>query len=174
MTRWSPRAARRNIFHRAMGKTFLIALLGLVSAAAAAETPEQFAERMQPVAGVQTVLNHRNDGSFGSLSIGIQPEVVQNRSALDPVLADIGKFAAGGRMKVSVLSPTQPDADYIATRLRETGVKNVATRVMAAGVSIQVTRVFLTADSGAPPAAAKPGKVEASKSANPSPGQKEK
>lgn len=156
-----------------MGKALLTALLALVSALAGAETPEQFADRMQPVPGVQTVLNQRNDGSFGSLSIGIQPDIVQNRAALEPVLADIGKFAAASGMKASVLSPSQPDVEFIAAKLTEAGVKNVATRVMASGVSIQVTRVFLSADS-AVPAATKPARKEGSKPVKPPPGKPEK
>lgn len=137
----------------------------------AAETPEQFAERMKPVSGVQTVLNKRQDGSFGSLSIGVQPTVVANRGALEPVLADIGNYAAAARLKADVLSPKREDADFIAGKLSATGVKKISTRVMAAGVSIQITRIFLTPDAPAPdkppakaePAAGKPAPPEPKK-----------
>lgn len=157
-----------------MGKAFLIALLAFVSATAAAEAPEQFVERMQGVLGVQAVLNHRNDGSFGSISIGVQPDMVQNRAALEPVLADIARFAAAGGLKVSVLSPSQPDTDFITAKLKESGLRNVATRVMAPGVSIQVTRIFLSADTTASPGAGTPGAGKAPKAANPPPAPKEK
>lgn len=157
-----------------MVKAALIVLLALVSATALAETPEQFVERMQGTPGVQAVVNQRNDGSFGSVSIGVQPDTVQNRGSLEPLLADIAKFAAAGGLKVSVLSPSQPDTDFITAKLKESGLKNVATRVMAPGVSIQVTRIFLSADTMASPGAGTPGAGKAPKAAKSPPAPKEK
>jgi hypothetical protein len=147
-------------------------VLGAAWGAPAAETPEQFTERMQSASGVQTVLNTRQDGSFGSLSIGVQPAVVADRAAVEPVLADIGRFAAAAKLKADVLSPTQADAEFIAGRLTAAGVKEVATRVMAPGVSIRITRIFLTREAPAPdkpPARAEPA---AEKPAPPPPKKK--
>jgi hypothetical protein len=130
---------------------FVAALLG--ASTAAAESPGEFARRIEKDKAVQAAVNLRDDGRFGSLSIGVQPRMVADRAALDPLLAEIGKFAAGAKLKVDVLSPTQGDAEHIAARLTQAGVKKVNTRVMAAGVSIQITRIFLTPDA---PASEKP------------------
>lgn len=136
-----------------------LAFAAVAGAALAAESPQEFAARIEKGGSVQPTVNLRNDGSLGSVSIGVQPALVANRPALEPVLAEIGKYAAAAHFKIDVLSPKKEDVEFIAGRLSAAGVKKVATRVMAAGVSIQVTRIFLTPDAshqGKHPAKAEP------------------
>lgn len=147
-------------------------LAAVAGAGLAAESPQEFAARIEKADAVHPVVNIRNDGSFGSVSIGVQPAFVADRTALEPVLAEIGKYAAGSRLKIDVLSPTREDVDFIVGKLSATGVKKISTRVMAAGVSIQVTRIFLTPDASQqekPPARAEP---PAEKPAAPAPKKK--
>ena len=138
----------------------LLALL-LPAAPAAAETPQEFAQRIEKGRSVHPVVNLREDGSFGSVSIGVHPDVVADRGRLDPLLDEVAKFAAASRLKADVLTPQQADAEHMAQKLRGNGVASVATRVMAPTVSIKTTRIFLT-PQGRPapprPAAAAPGK----------------
>lgn len=127
--------------------------------ALAAESPQEFARRIEKDGAVHPVVNLRNDGSFGSVSIGVQPAFVADRAALEPVLAEIGKYATAAHFKIDVLSPKKDDVEFIAGKLSAAGVKKVSTRVMAAGVSIQTTRIFLTpvaSQQGKHPAKAEP------------------
>lgn len=136
----------------AVFSAFLV--LGVVAfaaaAPAAAESPQEFAKRIEQPKAVQPVVNQRNDGSFGSISIGIQPATVQDRAKLDPLLGEIAKFAAESKLKADVLTPSRADADHIAQRLKEGGVSPVNTRVMADTVSIKTTRIFLTPERPEP------------------------
>ena len=130
-------------------------LTAAACSALADETPEQFTERLKSAPGIQASLNRRQDGSMGSISIGVQPKAVADRAALEPVLADIGHFAAAARLKADVISPVQGDAEFIAGKLTAAGVKKVTARAMAAGVTIQITRIFLAPEATAqakPPA----------------------
>ena len=141
-------------------RVLLLALL-LFAAPALAETPEEFAKRIEKGKAVHPVVNVRDDGSFGSVSIGVHPDVVADRGKLDPLLDEIAKFAAGSRLKVDVLTPQEADAEHMAQKLRGNGVASVGTRVMAATVSIKTTRIFLTPQGKAEapkPAPAAPGK----------------
>lgn len=139
----------------------LLLALFLLAAPAGAETPQEFAKRIQKGKSVHPVVNMRDDGSFGSVSIGVHPDVVADRGKLDPLLDEIAKFAAGSQLKADVLTPQQADVEYMAQKLRGGGVSSVGTKVMAATVSIKTTRIFLTpqAKPQAPrPAPAAPGK----------------
>ncbi|HEX9180221.1 MAG TPA: RNase adapter RapZ, partial [Burkholderiales bacterium] len=82
--------------------------------ALAAESPQEFARRIEKDGAVHPVVNLRNDGSFGSVSIGVQPAFVADRAALEPVLAEIGKYATAAHFKIDVLSPKKDDVEYIA------------------------------------------------------------
>jgi hypothetical protein len=124
----------------------LLTMLLASSAPALAESPQEFAKRIEQPKAVNPVINQRDDGSFGSLSIGIQPAVVEDRGKLDLLLAEIGKYAAESKFKADVLAPTQADADYLVSKLNAAGVTKVGTRIMAPTVSIKTTRVFLTPD----------------------------
>jgi hypothetical protein len=145
----------------------LILLILAFPAVVRAESPQDFAKRIEQTKAVQPVVNERDDGSFGSLSIGIQPGFVEDRAKLDPLLAQIGKFAAEGKLKADVLAPTQADAEYLAGKLKEAGVVRVATRVMAPTVSVKVTRVFLTPARPEEKKPAPPPTTEASQPAAP-------
>jgi len=135
-------------------RILLLSLL-LFVAPALAETPQEFAKRIEKGKAVHPVVNMRDDGSFGSVSIGVHPDVVADRGKLDPLLDEIAKFAVGSGLKVDVLTPQQADAEHMAQKLRGDGVASVGTRVMAATVSIKTTRIFLTPQ--AKPEAPRPG-----------------
>lgn len=139
----------------------LLLALALLALPAGAETPQEFAKRIEKGKSVHPVVNLRDDGSFGSVSIGVHPDVVADRGKLDPLLAEMAKFAAAGRLKADVLTPQQADAEHMAQALRAGGVASVGTKVMAPTVSIKTTRIFLT-PQGKPeaprPAAAPPAR----------------
>lgn len=139
----------------------LLPALFLLAAPALAETPEQFAKRIEKGKSVHPVVNLREDGSFGSVSIGVHPDVVADRGRLDPLLDEVAKYAVPARLKADVLTPQQADAEHMAQKLRGNGVASVGTKVMAPTVSIKTTRIFLTPqEKPVPPrpAAAAPGK----------------
>lgn len=139
----------------------LVLALTVLALPAGAETPEEFAKRIEKGKSVHPVVNRRDDGSFGSVSIGVHPEVVADRGKLDPLLGQVAKFAAASRLKADVLTPQAADAEHMAQKLRADGVAGVGTKVMAPTVSIKTTRIFLT-PQGRPepprPPAAAPGK----------------
>ncbi|HEX6827775.1 MAG TPA: hypothetical protein VF104_02215, partial [Burkholderiales bacterium] len=114
MSRWSVGEAWRTIAAMRFWHLIPILLAAAAFSALADETPEQFAGRIKSTPGVQATLNTRPDGSLGSFSIGMQPKLVADRTALEPVLADIGHYAAAARLKADVISPTQGDVEFIA------------------------------------------------------------
>lgn len=121
-------------------------ILALLAASAFAETPQEFAARMQPFRGVTMTVNQRENGSFGSISIRIPPKALSDRAIAGELLAQIGRFAAEGRFKADVLTPSQEDRDYAVQKLKEAGAGNVSARVMAETVSRKDTRIFLIPD----------------------------
>lgn len=117
--------------------------LALLCANARAETPQEFANRMKGQSGLQLTVNMRENGSFGSISIRLPPKLVADKSELDPVLAEIGKFAAAMKLQADVLTPSQADSAYVADKLKLAGIGRVVPKVMAEGVSNKTSRIFL-------------------------------
>lgn len=128
-------------------KIWIAALISAsFTVSALAETPQEFAVRMQSFRGVTMTVNQREDGSFGSVSIRIPPKVLSDRATAGELLTQIGRFAAEGKFKADLLTPSQEDRDYAAQKLKEAGAGNVSARVMAETVSKKDTRIFLIPD----------------------------
>lgn len=128
-------------------KAWIPALISVwLAASAFAETPQEFAVRMQSFRGVTMTVNQREDGSFGSVSIRIPPKVLSDRATAGELLAQIGRFAAESGFKADILMPSQEDRDYAAQKLKEAGAGNVSAKVMAETVSRKDARIFLIPD----------------------------
>jgi hypothetical protein len=120
------------------------ALAGIMAIPASAESPEAFAERVGKTQGVSAVVNLREDKSLGAIAIAILPELLANKAAAEPALREIGRFAAAGGFRATVVTPTQADNDFVAATLKGSGVARISTQVMADMVSIKTSRIFLS------------------------------
>lgn len=115
----------------------------LATGAAAAETPQEFAKRLSKTQGVSAVANLREDQTLGSIAIGLLPELLADRAKAEPLLGEIGGYAAAGHYRATVVTPTQADNDFVSGKLKAAGVAQITPKVMADFVSIKTSRVFL-------------------------------
>jgi hypothetical protein len=120
------------------------AVVGMMAMPAGAETPDVFAQRIGKTQGVSAVVNLREDKRLGAIAIAVLPQLLADRAAVEPALREIGKFAAGGGFRATVVTPTQADSDFVVATLKATGVTRISTRVMADMVSIKTSRIFLS------------------------------
>ncbi|HWS12697.1 MAG TPA: hypothetical protein VN279_07870 [Rhodocyclaceae bacterium] len=121
----------------------LTALFWSLASGAAAETPQEFAKRLSKTQGVSAVANLREDQTLGSIAIGLLPELLADRAKVEPLLGEIGSYAAAGQYRATVVTPTQADNDFVSGKLRATGVAQITPKVMADFVSIKTSRIFL-------------------------------
>lgn len=130
-------------------KSLFCAALAAAAFGARAEAPDEFAQRVNKLGGgVAAVVNIRDDKSLGSIAIALPEKLVGDRPALDPVLAEVGKFAAAEKMRATVVAPTQADADHMIQAIKAAGVAQVTSRVMAEMVGNKTSRVFLSPAAG--------------------------
>lgn len=120
------------------------AVLAIGVAAAGAETPEDFARRVGKTKGASAVVNLRQDKSLGAIAIALAPQLVADRPGLEPLLAQIGEYAAAARMRATVVTPLAADGDYLVATLKAAGVSQIKTQAMADFVSIKTSRIFLS------------------------------
>ena len=132
-------------------RVLLLAALFLLHGAAQAESPQDFANRLRAANRTLTVtVNVRDDKTtFGSLSIGVPPKVLEDREAVEQVLGEVGRFAGQERLRVTVVA-RKADLEGWVAKLKAAGASAVSAQVMADAASNQTARLFVT--PGAPPA----------------------
>lgn len=128
----------------------LLAALFLLYGAARAESPQDFANRLRAAHKALTVtVNVRDDKTtFGSLSIGVPPKVLEDREAVEKVLAEVGRFAKEERMRVTVVA-TKADLEAFVAKLKSAGAGAVSAQAMADAASNKTARLFVL--PGEPP-----------------------
>lgn len=122
----------------------LAAVLSTSAAAIHAESPDAFATRVSKVPGSAAVVNLREDKSFGAITLSLAPQLVADRAALQPLLADIAKFAREHELRATVVTPNKADSEFVVEALKTQGVARIKTQPMAEMVSIKTTRIFLS------------------------------
>jgi hypothetical protein len=118
-----------------------------LAVASGADSPEEFVRRIGKTKGASAVVNLRQDNSLGSIAIALTPQLVADRTSLEPLLAQMGEFAAGRQFRATVVTPNAADGEFLATKLKAAGVGRIKTQPMADFVSIKTTRIFLSPGS---------------------------
>ena len=120
-----------------------VVIAGLSAAPVRAESPEAFAKRMGVIKGLSAVVNLREDQRLGGIAFALLPELLAQRGAAAAAVGEIGRFAAANGFRVTVVTPNQPDNDFVVAALKDAGATRITTRVMADMVSIKTSRIFL-------------------------------
>jgi preprotein translocase subunit Sss1 len=122
----------------------LAGLLASLAGPVWAESPQDFANRLRAANKALTVtVNVRDDKTtFGSLSIGVPPKVLEDREAVEKVLAEVGRFAKEERMRVTVVA-AKPDLEAFVAMLKSAGAGAVSAQAMSDAASNKTARLFV-------------------------------
>lgn len=122
---------------------WVLGAIATIAVAAGGDSPEDFARKIAKTKGASAVVNLREDKSLGAIAVALDPALVAERERLEPVLAEIGQFAAARQFGATVVTPKAADAVFVVGKLKAAGIERVKTQPMAASVSIKTSRIFI-------------------------------